>query len=75
MIGNFTYFDIMSHIKKCLDRMEAYMNHLGLVISSMDLNITEEIMDDIPSNSFIVEGRYKALTHDEILYILKESMV
>lgn len=58
-----------------LDRMEAYMSRLGLVMNSIDLGVTGEMLTGIAANSFIMEGGYKTLTHDEIVSILKESMV
>lgn len=61
--------------KEGLDRMEAYMKRLGLVMNIMDLGTTEEMTTDIAANSFIMEGGYKTLTYDEIVHILKKSMV
>lgn len=58
-----------------LNRMEAYMNRLGLVMNIMSLGVTEEMLEGIAANSFIMEGGYKILTYDEIVHILKESMV
>lgn len=57
-----------------LDRMEAYMNELGLIMNISDLGVTEEMLEDIAKGSFIRDGGYKALTHDEIMAILKQSM-
>lgn len=61
--------------KEGLDRMEAYMNELGLVMNIKDLGVTEDMLDGIAKGSFILKGGYKVLTHDEIVYILKESMI
>lgn len=57
-----------------LDRMEAYMREIGLVMGIKELGVTEDMLDGIANGSFIMEGGYKALTHDEIVAILKESM-
>lgn len=57
-----------------LDRMEAWMKEIGLVMNSKELGVTEEMLEGIAKGSFIMEGGYKALTHDEIVKILKESM-
>lgn len=61
--------------KEGLTKMEAYMNRLGLVMNSKDLGVTEEMLDGIAEKTIINDGGYKVLTHDEIVYILKESMI
>ena len=84
------FFDIMSHIleqyfsgeddntsdyiMEGLERMEAYMRELGLVMSVRELGVTEDMLDGIADGSFLMEGGYKTLTHEEIVGILKESM-
>lgn len=57
-----------------LERMEAYMRELGLVMSVRELGVTEDMLDGIADGSFLMEGGYKTLTHEEIVGILKESM-
>lgn len=57
-----------------LCRMEAYMNEMGLVMRLQDLGVAEDMLDGIAKGSFVREGGYKVLTHDEILAILKQSM-
>ncbi|WP_304507565.1 iron-containing alcohol dehydrogenase [Anaerotignum sp.] len=57
-----------------LDQMESYMKELGLVMSAQDLGIKENMLDGIASSSFILEGGYKAISHKEIVKILKDSM-
>ena len=54
--------------------MEAYMKEIGLVMSIKDIGVAEDMLDGIAKGSFILEGGYKTLTHDEIVSILKESM-
>lgn len=56
-----------------LDQMEAYMNELGLVMNVKDLGVTEDMLDGIANSTFILKGGYKALTHDEIIQILKKA--
>ena len=84
------FFDIMSHIleqyfsgeddntsdyiMEGLERMEAYMRELGLGMSVRELGVTEDMLDGIADGSFLMEGGYKTLTHEEIVGILKESM-
>ncbi|MDP4160469.1 MAG: iron-containing alcohol dehydrogenase [Bacillota bacterium] len=61
--------------KEGLDQMEAYMKELGLVMSIKDLGVTEDILDGIANGSFILKGGYKILNHDEIVHVLKNSMI
>ncbi len=56
-----------------LDRMEAWMKEIGLVMNITELGVTEDMLDGIADGSFIMEGGYHTLTHDEIVQILKES--
>ena len=57
-----------------LDAMEAYMSELGLVMNSRELGVQEEMLDGIAKGSFILDGGYKKLGHDEIVAILKATM-
>lgn len=57
-----------------LNRMEAYMRELGLVLNAGELGVTEDMLSGIADGSFIMQGGYKVLNHDEIVDILKESM-
>jgi len=57
-----------------LERMEAYMKELGLVMNIRDFGVTEEMLEGIASNTLIEKGGYKVLTREEILEILKASM-
>ncbi|MGN0498864.1 MAG: iron-containing alcohol dehydrogenase [Acutalibacteraceae bacterium] len=57
-----------------LARMEEYMKQLGLVMSIKELGVTEDMLDGIADGSFIMDGGYKVLNHEEIVQILKESM-
>lgn len=54
--------------------MENYMNKLGLIMHLKELGVTEDMLDGIADGTFIMEGGYKALSHDEIIQILKKSM-
>ncbi len=60
--------------KEGLDRMEAYMKEIGLVMNIKDLGVTEDMLDGIAKNTFILKGGYKVLSHEEIVEILKASM-
>lgn len=57
-----------------LDAMENYMRSLGLTMNITEFGVTEDMLDGIADGSFIMEGGYKILSHDEIVEILKESM-
>ena len=54
--------------------MEAHMKGIGLVMSIRNLGVKEDMLEDIANGSFIRNGSYKVLVHDEIVHILKESM-
>jgi len=58
-----------------LDRMEAYMKEIGLAMSIRELGVTEDMLEGIAKGSFILEGGYKVLTHDEVVQVLKSSMI
>ncbi|MCO8192949.1 iron-containing alcohol dehydrogenase [Anaerofustis sp. NSJ-163] len=60
--------------KEGLDRMEEWMKEIGLVMNIRDLGVKEDMLEGIAKGSFIMEGGYKKLSHEEIVQILKESM-
>ncbi len=57
-----------------LNKMEDWMNRIGLVMNISELGVTEDMLDGIAKGSFILTGGYKTLSHDEIVDILKASM-
>lgn len=57
-----------------LSCMESWMKEIGLVMNIRDLGVTDDMIDGIAKGSFIMDGGYKVLNHDEIVMILKESM-
>jgi alcohol dehydrogenase YqhD (iron-dependent ADH family) len=57
-----------------LNRMEAWMNELGLAMNIRDLGVSEDMLEGIAKSTFIMEGGYKVLNHDEVLEILRASM-
>lgn len=61
--------------KEGLDQMEAYMKEISLVMSIKDLGVTKDMLDGIANGSFILKGGYKVLNHDEIVQVLKNSMI
>ena len=58
-----------------LSAMENYMNELGLTLSIKELGVNEDMLEGIAKGSFIMTGGYKTLNYDDIIKILKESMV
>jgi len=44
------------------------------VMNIRDLGVTEDMLEGIAANTFILDGGYKVLTKEEIIEILKASM-
>jgi alcohol dehydrogenase YqhD (iron-dependent ADH family) len=57
-----------------LTKMEDWMNKIGLVMNLTDLGVTEDMFEGIAKGTFILDGGYKVLTHEEVVDILKKSM-
>ena len=57
-----------------LDRMEAWMKSIGLVMNITDLGANESMLDGIVKSTLILEGGYKVLTQDDVRAILKASL-
>lgn len=57
-----------------LKAMEAWMKELGLAMHISELGATEDMIEGIADGTFILEGGYKVLDHEEIVKILKESL-
>ena len=57
-----------------LSAMEEWMKELGLAMSLSELGTTAEMLEDIAKATFILKGGYKALSYDEVLQILKDSL-
>lgn len=56
-----------------LDKMEAWMKKIGLVMQLRELGVKEDMFDAIADSTLIMEGGYKVLTKAEAVQILKES--
>lgn len=54
--------------------LENFMKEIGLVMNIKELGVTETMIHDIASKSFILEGGYKKLSYDEVVGILLASM-
>ena len=57
-----------------LSAMENWMNEIGVCLHIAELGVTPEMFDGIAKGSFILDGGYRKLTHEEIVEILKQSM-
>ena len=60
--------------KEGLSAMESWMKELGLVMNISELGATEDMLQGIADGTIIQSGGYKALEHNEIVEILKQSM-
>lgn len=56
-----------------LNKMEAWMKKIGLVMNITELGAKEEMLDDLVKSTLIMEGGYKVLNKDDIKAILKAS--
>ena len=54
--------------------MEDWMKEIGVCLHIAELGVTPDMFDRIAKGSFILDGGYRKLTHEEIVQILKESM-
>ena len=57
-----------------LKALESWMREIGVVMSLKELGVTPEMYEGIASATFLLEGGYRKLTHEEVIEILKESM-
>ena len=57
-----------------LDRMEAWMKSLGLVMNLADLGVKEDMIDGLVKSTLVMEGGYKVLTPEEIAQIFRASL-
>lgn len=55
--------------------MKTWMQELGLVMNIAELGVTDDMIENIAKATFIMDGGYKKLNHDEIVSVLKSSMV
>ena len=57
-----------------LQCMENWMREIGLVMNLRELGVTEDMLEGIADATFIMEGGYKVLSHEEVVQILQESL-
>lgn len=60
--------------KEGLNRMEAWMKELDLVMNITDLGANAEMIEEIADATLTMNGGYKVLSRDEIVKILTESL-
>lgn len=60
--------------KEGLDKMEHYMKTLGVALNIKELGVTAAMIEGIAQGSFILEGGYKKLTHEEIVHVLEQAL-
>lgn len=60
--------------KEGLASMESWMREIGLVMNLRELGMTEEMIEGIAEGTFVMDGGYKILSHEEIVDILRKSM-
>lgn len=61
--------------KEGLAAMESWMRELGLVMNISELGATEEMIGGIADGTLMMNGGYKTLGRDEVVEILKESLI
>ncbi len=61
--------------KEGLLALENWMKKIGLTMNISELGATENMIEGIANATFILNGGYKILTKDEVVKILKESLV
>ncbi len=57
-----------------LNRMQAYMKEIGVVMHAAELGMTADMVEGVADATFILNGGYRELSRQEIVDILKESM-
>ena len=58
-----------------LAAMELWMREIGVVMNLTELGVTENMLEDIAAVTLILDGGYHVPKHEEIIAILKESLV
>ena len=57
-----------------LDRMEAWMKKLGLVMNISELGATEDMLDGIVKSTLIMDGGYKVFDEKDVRAVLQASL-
>ena len=57
-----------------LQALETWMHEIGVVMNITELGATEEMLGKIADSTFLLAHGYKALSREEVIDILKESL-
>ena len=57
-----------------LDRMEAWMKSIGLVMNITDLGAAAAMEDDFVKSTLIMKGGYKVLTEDDVRAVFRAGL-
>ena len=57
-----------------LDAMEAWMREIGCVMKAGEFGVTEDMLEGIADSTLIMQGGYHALTRDEVIEVLRQSL-
>ncbi len=57
-----------------LERMEAWMKKIGLIMNITELGATEDMIDGIVKSTLVMDGGYKILDEKDIRAVLKASL-
>ncbi len=57
-----------------LDALEGWMKELGVAMNAGELGMTEDMIEGIADETFLLDGGYKTLTREEVIGILKKSL-
>ena len=64
----------MEIAKEGLSAMEHWMQEIGVAMNLSELGVTEDMIEPISENVFLMNGGYKILSKEDIKEILKESL-
>lgn len=64
----------MEIAKEGLSAMEHWMQEIGVAMNLSELGVTEDMIEPISENVFLMNGGYKILSKTDIKEILKESL-
>lgn len=57
-----------------LNAMESWMKEIGVVMHSSELGVTEDNIEGIADATFLLDGGYKALSREDVIDILRQSL-
>ena len=57
-----------------LNAMEIWMKEIGVVMHSSELGVTEDNIEGIADATFLLDGGYKALSREDVIDILRQSL-